>query len=333
MPSLDDNQPKKKSASASDADHAKASFGLLSGEFRSTASLPAVPDTGELPNPDTDKTRIPSAQLPMVVPTTNHQLNVPSQPNMAGTFRRMSPDTSEISAYGRRAPIVIQGNGQRKGPAQVIHPPHPRRRLYVTIAGVLSLLVIASITLLTVAPLGKDLGQNINRAAASGSNMFNNASNNPGNLVAQATATAVYHQQTDGYDPNANSGQVVSSGTGSLSWPIGQCTYWANLHYHALSGHWVTWSGNAWQWVSGARAAGWNVSTTPHVPSIIVLYPYTQGASGYGHVAVVENIVSNVTPITVVTSNMNWWAGNGGWDRESFVDFTVGYGVYFVWHS
>ena len=81
--------------------------------------------------------------------------------------------------------------------------------------------------------------------------------------------------------------------------------------------------------MAGARAAGWNVSQSPHVPSIIVLMPYVQGAYGYGHVAVVESASGN----TVHTSNMNWWNGGGGWDRISNADFTVGSGVYFIWHS
>jgi hypothetical protein len=29
---------------------------------------------------------------------------------------------------------------------------------------------------------------------------------------------------------------------------------------------------------------------------------------------------------------MNWWADGGGWDKVSSFDFTVGSGVYFVWH-
>ena len=69
----------------------------------------------------------------------------------------------------------------------------------------------------------------------------------------------------------------------------------------------------------------------PHVPSILVLMPYVQGAYGYGHVAIVESEDDNASPIVVHTSNMNWFNGGGGWDRESNYDFTVGSGVYFVW--
>jgi surface antigen len=146
------------------------------------------------------------------------------------------------------------------------------------------------------------------------------------NLVAQATATAVVHQQNDGYVGSYGGGAVV---TGSPeTWPYGVCTYWANYRYHQLTGVWVTWLGNAYQWADGAKEAGWNVSTSPHVPSIIVLEPGVQGASGYGHVAVVEKLVNSTT---VYTSNMNWYTNGGGYGIVSYTDFTTGSGVYFIW--
>ena len=131
----------------------------------------------------------------------------------------------------------------------------------------------------------------------------------------------------------SNGNMTVASGNSPRQWPYGQCTYWANAYYHQLTGWWVNWSGNADQWTYGASAAGWNVSTQPHVPSIIVLMPGVQGASyAYGHVAVVTSIINSNT---VSTSNMNWYANFGGLGIVSTVDFNYGpgYGVYFVWHS
>ncbi|TMD71450.1 MAG: CHAP domain-containing protein, partial [Chloroflexi bacterium] len=107
-----------------------------------------------------------------------------------------------------------------------------------------------------------------------------------------------------------------------------QCTYWADLRYHQLTGFWVPWGGNAWEWAAGASASGWNVSSSPHVPSIIVLQPGVQGAGGFGHVAVVERINSDGT---VYTSNWNWYGNGGGWATWSSWDFTPGPGVSFVW--
>jgi surface antigen len=268
---------------------------------------------------------------------TSQQVPVVTQPTPASydtgvtrtlTAPRVSQQTSQ------RLPVVIKTDLKRR-PTPAAPPPRHRRRwrrLLVNVIGLTLLLLVTALTLLSVTPLGHDIGVTFNPLQF-GSNLLNN-NQNPllTNLVAQATATAVYHRQTDGFDPNATRGQVVGNGQGSLNWPIGQCTYWANSRYHTLTGHWVPWNGNADQWVAGARSAGWTVSQTPHVPSIIVLMPGVQGASSYGHVAVVENIVSGATPTTVHTSNMNWYANGGGWDKVSYVDFTVGNGVYFVWH-
>jgi surface antigen len=219
----------------------------------------------------------------------------------------------------QRPPLVIRGTNKAAG--RLVRPPQGRRHV-ISIAALILLLVITSGTLLAVSPLGREIGLS---SFATGSNLVQNSNNLSLSLVAQATATAVHYQQTDGYDPNAGGGPVV---TGSPHpWPYGVCTYWANLHYHALTGNWVTWTGNAYQWAAGARAAGWNVSSTPHAYSIIVLAPGVQGASGYGHVAVVESVSGN----TAHTSNMNWYANGGGYGRVSYADFTAGSGVTFIW--
>ncbi|HLX57460.1 MAG TPA: CHAP domain-containing protein, partial [Ktedonobacteraceae bacterium] len=156
-----------------------------------------------------------------------------------------------------------------------------------------------------------------------------NATNFNQGLIAQAaTASACVH--LDGCQPGSTNNGIVYNGSGVTPdhFAFGQCTYFADLEYHYRSGYWVNWIGDAWQWAYGAKAAGWIVSTTPHVPSIIVLQPYVQGASYFGHVAVVESINSDGS---VYTSNYNWYA-NGGWDRLSYWTFRPGPGVVFVWH-
>lgn len=254
----------------------------------------------------------------------------------AGITRQLSqPGTFVESAEGAggREPVVIKSSLKRREREQLTPHAHKKRRLLVTASGLLVLLLVTAFALLSATPLGHDVGLNLS-GQATGNNGQVAASNNGGfSLVAQATATAVYHRQSDGYDPFSNGNVTISDGSGSLNWPVGQCTYWANYRYHALTGYWVSWTGNAAQWVAGARAAGWNVSQAPHVPSIIVLMPYVQGAYGYGHVAVVESINDTVSPTVVHTSNMNWWVNDGGWDKVSYADFTVGPSVYFVWHK
>ncbi len=118
---------------------------------------------------------------------------------------------------------------------------------------------------------------------------------------------------------------------GSLNWPVGTCTYWANARYHKLSGYWVSWSGNPAQWVAGARAAGWHVSSQPHLPAILILMPGVQNAGTDGHAAVVENILSLASSTVVRASNMQWYTNGGGWNIVSYADFKVGAGVYFIW--
>lgn len=236
------------------------------------------------------------------------------------------------AAAPRTQPLVIKGEMKKiaLAPVAPLSVKQQRRRHAISLLSIAFLALVLIMTVLVATPLGNEVGL---RPLQSGSSLFANSNVGPISLVAQVTATALSHQRMDGYDPFAYGAQVVSDGSYSLNWRKGECTYWANFRYHQLTTqYWVPWRGNADQWVAGAQLAHWNVSTVPHVPSIIVLMPGKQGASIYGHVAVVESIVPNSNPITVVTSNMNWYANGGGFDIVSTVDFTVGPGVYFVWH-
>ncbi|MGH2478710.1 MAG: CHAP domain-containing protein, partial [Ktedonobacteraceae bacterium] len=234
----------------------------------------------------------------------------------------------------QRSPLVIKGEMKKLALVPAALPPaeQQKRRRAVNLIGMGFVLLTIVLTILTATPLGHEVGLDF-PALQFGSSFFDNPNHGPGSLIAQATATAIYHQHNDGYDPFARGSQIIGDGLHSLGWPVGQCTYWASLRYQQLTGFWVPWNGNADQWVAGARLAHWHISSQPHVPSIMVLMPYVQNASGYGHVAVVENIVPNSNPPAVETSNMNWYSNGGGFNKESTVNFTVGPGTYFVWHS
>lgn len=292
--------------------------GPLVNEDGLTRPLPAIPAQRNLA-PSTD-------QIPVLPPQTGQLTTM----NLTHVLTTTLPRVSENST-SQRIPVVIKGSMKRPAAEKTKPGAQKWRRLLVTLVGVLLVVLITGLTLYSVTPLGHDQGLGWNPFGVPGNSLVTNRSSNAPKLIAQATATAVYHQQTDGF--SGGGAQLIGNGAGSLNWPLGQCTYWANARYHQLTGHWVPWSGNADQWVAGARAAGWNVSQTPHVPSIIVLMAYVQLASGYGHVAVVESVNDEVTPEKVHTSNMNWYNNGGGWDKESFEDFTVGSGVYFVWHD
>lgn len=317
---------------------------LSASEDLPTTPLPTTPlpatnsqldlrDTAILPAPLSPPPPVPA--LPPRSPRITRQLSNPGmtgQLSNPGTMLSQSglAADGEESAESRR-PVVIKGEMKKRLAPPLSSRSRKKRRLLVSVSGVLMLVVVTAFALLSASPLGRGIGLNFS-APSTGANLV--AGNGRSlSLVSQATATAVSHQQTDGYDPYSNGTVTISDGSGSLNWPVGQCTYWANYRYHELTGYWVSWTGNAAQWVEGARAAGWTVSTTPHIPSILVLMPYVQGAWGYGHVAVVENIMDQTSPVQVRTSNMNWWVNGGGWDIESTADFTVGPGVYFVWHS
>lgn len=262
----------------------------------------------------------PGTPFPVFEPGSTRELLLQSQPAVT---QALTNALSQPGISARRPPLVIRGDSRKT--RGFSRPPQGRRHV-ISIATILLLLVITTGALLAAAPLDNHGSLSFNPLNWGSSLLKGDPNNNNLSLVAQATATAVVHQRNDGLDPTSNgSGPVV---TGSPHpWPLGVCTYWANSRYHTLTGNWVTWTGNAYQWAQGARLAGWHVSQTPHAYSIIVLGPGVQGASGYGHVAVVESVSGNVAH----TSNMNWYANGGGWDRVSYVDFTAGSGVSFIW--
>ena len=224
-----------------------------------------------------------------------------------------------------RQPVVIRGTNTKS--PRTIRPPKGRKRV-ISIAVISLLFLITLGTAFAVSPLGNVTGHGTNPIQFVANLVHNNNSNLSLVTQQQATATAVIRQ--DGYDPTS-SGATTLMGGGSLNrFAFGQCTYWANYRYHQLTGYWVDWLGNAYQWKAGAGAAGWIVSSKPNLkgPSIIVLQPNVEGASYFGHVAVVEKVNSNGS---VYSSNFNWYA-NGGWDTLSYWTFTPGPGVSFVWH-
>ena len=88
---------------------------------------------------------------------------------------------------------------------------------------------------------------------------------------------------------------ITYSSSGN-TYPIGQCTWGAKQAAPWVGNYW----GNAGQWLSSARAAGFRTGSTPQVGAVAV---WTN--SYYGHVAVVTAV--NGSQIQVVESN---YAGN-----------------------
>jgi surface antigen len=114
--------------------------------------------------------------------------------------------------------------------------------------------------------------------------------------------------------------------SGNNPFPYGQCTWWADQRYHQLHGVFVPWrnNANAWQWTTRASDFGWSISAVPQVGDIMVLQPGVQGAFAFGHVAVVEKVLSGGR---IMASSMNWGAYGGGVSDSLFY---AGSGVTFI---
>jgi surface antigen len=282
-------------------------------------------------------------QVAFPTPTASFsQLEIPIRTRTTGL---LADTDTKLQTTSLREPIFISGNGKKR--VSATQAPQ-KRRLFVHATVTILLVAIVAGALIAVLPTGSS-------DAKSGSlfqpimNMITSKKSNTALIASQAaTATAVTQ---DGYDagnqayagvqsgPANTTSSSSSSSTGSM--PVdsgadldrffyGQCTYWANMRYGELTGHYVPWLGNAYQWSSQAAAYGWVVSSEPNPngPSIIVLQPGVQYAGSYGHVAVVEQGEASADN-GVLTSNWNW---DGEWATESWVTFYSGPGVSFIWY-
>lgn len=143
-------------------------------------------------------------------------------------------------------------------------------------------------------------------------------------VTGQAPYTAMSADDTQSSSDDDGS-QDAAVGTRN-TFPYGECTWWADQRYHQLHGVFVPWyrSANAGQWAVQASNYGWHVSGDPQVGDILVLQPNVQGAGSVGHVAVVEQVLSNGH---VVASSMNWGINPRA---VSHYQFVPGPGVAFV---
>lgn len=297
-------------------ENAPAPVGSLQGQSNQPYSAPPGgmrPFVGPDSNPGTSNALIDPATFGNM---NNRQL----QEVDTGAIPIVPKNTTNL-----REPVVIGRTWNKRTGS--IRPPKGRR-LVVHIAVTSLLVVIMAGTLLATLSTASG-AHGVLGIFKPDSGTVNTKSNNTALIESQAaTATAVTQ---DGFDPGVNTGQYAGipgapAGYDNASnhFYYGQCTYWAAMHYHDLTGLWVPWFGNANQWVSGAMANGWTVSNTPTIHSIIVMQAGIQGAGWYGHVAIVEQINPDGS---VVTSNWNW---AGSWGATTMVTFRPGYGINFV---
>jgi surface antigen len=135
------------------------------------------------------------------------------------------------------------------------------------------------------------------------------------------------HAESAVTQPQHTAHVANTSSTGSSNpFPYPACTWWADQRYRELHGVYVPWTtnANAYQWTARAYQYGWHVSSRPSAGAIINLQPWVQGAYGGGHVAVVEQVLSDGS---VIASNMSW-----GYNPYSVVywHFYQGSGVTFI---
>lgn len=265
---------------------------------------------------------------PLVSPNTTRALLAPnSTSSLLDDTQARTLGRSKTTAL--REPLLIKGEGKRE---TSIRPPQGRRVVIQISVAVLMLFIMVG-SLLAVNTLGGPTGGN---AATNPTNLgLNNSNNlsdsqdpNQSSILSQAataTAVSIYGNNDVSYSDNGSGGSVA--GGSSNHGAYGQCTYWAAMRFHAVTGVWVPWYGNAWEWASGALQYGYHVSSKPSVGAIIVLQPGVQGAGGVGHVAYVESINADGS---VYTSNYNWYNNGGGFARLSYWTFYPGSGVSFI---
>jgi surface antigen len=124
--------------------------------------------------------------------------------------------------------------------------------------------------------------------------------------------------------PGYTSFAIEDFSTDPWAYSFGQCTWW--VRYKRLDEN-LTLMGDAWNWANSARARGLTVTTTPAANATVVFAPYVQGAGGLGHVAHVEQLLSDGW---VLVSEMNFFWNGGGLGRVSYRFIQAGDGVWFI---
>ena len=105
---------------------------------------------------------------------------------------------------------------------------------------------------------------------------------------------------------------------------FGQCTWWA--HHKRPDENFIGF-GDAWNWANAALSKGMTITRTPLPNATVVFAPGTQGALGLGHVAHVEQILSDGW---VLISEMNFFWNGGGYARVDYRYISPGPGVWFI---
>jgi surface antigen len=286
--------------------------------------------TGEVPQQDFPPplfhADIAANTTPPVVPfATSHKIAAIVQPQQTKSTT-LPVSTASLPAQPQRTPLVIQGSGRARTSGKQASN---RRSPWTTITAIgLSFLVVLGAFAMIV-PVDREGHSGLSSLLdQSGIDLVPGKKAHTPKIPSEMAARAA---AVDGYDPYAHVEEpppILADGSTSNRFFMGQCTYWANIRYHELTGIWVPWLGDAYQWYFQALAYHWHTSDHPNPdgPSILVLGPYTQNAySALGHVAIVERDNGDGT---VLTSNMHWPVLG----EVSYVTFHYpASGTHFIW--
>ena len=121
---------------------------------------------------------------------------------------------------------------------------------------------------------------------------------------------------------------VEAAGTGTrCGWPKmgsardyngfdwGYCTWGAAEKFKATFGKYPDWAGNAYEWATAARNAGWGVRSIPAPRSIVVMPSGVGTSSSLGHVGYVNSIRYTSSGVTLNITDMNH-TGLGQWSTR-----------------
>jgi surface antigen len=97
---------------------------------------------------------------------------------------------------------------------------------------------------------------------------------------------------------------AASAGAPNNHFDPGYCTWDAAQQAHSTWGVFPPWYGDAGDWIDGARAAGWQVSSAPVVDSIVAMPRGVQGSGPLGHVGWVLAVEDD--GVTIQVRSMNW---------------------------
>lgn len=297
----------------------------LGGDMPQTSSPSVSPAETYMPSsPSSFGVMMPSRDSALS-PAVTGQLTSPQTGNLATLT--ISPPASRNITTSLRQPVLIRGSKKSRQLASS-RSLSKNGRIVLSVSAVCLCVLLTMTALAAVVPVdNQGHPQGLGNFFRPLMNVVTSKSNNGSSIsIQEAEATAA---TTDGYNPaSVYVGPISANGSTLDRFFYGQCTYWADYRYNQLTGVWVPWLGNAYEWYQQAINYGWHTSSypNPNGPSIIVLGPYVQGAySAYGHVAVVEKINGDGT---VTTSNMHWpYAG-----VVSYVNFSYpAAGTHFIW--